>query len=216
MDATPQGQLEDSPTDHRCRLWALLNIVPYSFSLTRLNVAAKELSHIIQCTPKIATSLTNVLDSPGSPTRPLEKPTMTVKTDAQESRVLLIPTPSDDPRDPLNWPVSKKLLVCFALCFALFTGFSAPFNGQIQLAQQAQLYGKTTVEITYFVSTTRSPSRNQCLTRCYSSRIRRLRGVCCRAVGSGILCPRRLVELQRSCGNYYTISSYYSFLTVFS
>lgn len=65
--------------------------------------------------------------------------------------VLLVPTPSDDPRDPLNWPMSKKALSTFALCFAMFTAYSAPFNGQIQLVQQAALYGKTTTQITYFV-----------------------------------------------------------------
>lgn len=44
------------------------------------------------------------------------------------------------------------MLVTFALCVAMFTGYSAAFNGQVQIAQQAKLYGKTTVEITYFAS----------------------------------------------------------------
>lgn len=123
----------------------------------------------------MAAFLTKVPDSPESPTRPLEKATMTVKTDAQDSKVLLIPTPTDDPRDPLNWPLSRKFLVCFALCFALFAGFSAPFNGQIQLVQQAKLYGKTTVEITYFVSTTRLSSKDQRLT-CTRSEFSGVRG----------------------------------------
>ncbi|KAK7733034.1 hypothetical protein SLS53_008363 [Cytospora paraplurivora] len=94
-------------------------------------------------------------ESPVSTNRPSspEKATMTVvKTDAQDSNVHLIPTPSDDPRDPLNWSLTRKLLVALTLCFALFTGMSAPFNGQIQLKQQAKLYGKTTVEITYFMN----------------------------------------------------------------
>lgn len=77
---------------------------------------------------------------------------MTVKTNAKDTKILLIPKPTEDPRYPLNWPMSRKLLISFALCSALFTGFSAAFNGQIQLAQQAKLYGKTTVEITYFNS----------------------------------------------------------------
>lgn len=105
----------------------------------------------------MSSTSTDMPDSPASAGRPStpEKAAMTVvKTDAQDGSVHLIPTPSDDPRDPLNWSLTKKLLVALALCFALFTGMSAPFNGQIQLKQQAELYGKTTVEITYFVSTT--------------------------------------------------------------
>jgi hypothetical protein len=66
--------------------------------------------------------------------------------------IILIPQPSDDPRDPLNWPLRKKAVIGVVLGFSLFIGFSAPFNGQIQIAQQAALYHKSTVQITYFVS----------------------------------------------------------------
>ncbi|KUI64804.1 hypothetical protein VM1G_01242 [Cytospora mali] len=102
----------------------------------------------------MAESFTNVPDSPASATVPSthEKAPMTVTANAEDSKIILVPKPSDDPRDPLNWPLSRKVVVAFALCFALFTGFSGPFNGQIQIAQQAKLYGKTTVEITYFNS----------------------------------------------------------------
>ncbi|KAH8651305.1 major facilitator superfamily domain-containing protein [Xylariales sp. PMI_506] len=71
---------------------------------------------------------------------------------SDKAAIILIPKPSDDPRDPLNWPLKKKLVLGLTLCFCLFIGFSAPFNGQIQIAQQAALYGKTTVQITYFNS----------------------------------------------------------------
>jgi hypothetical protein len=66
--------------------------------------------------------------------------------------IVLVPRPSDDPRDPLNWTLKRKLTVGFTLWFALLMSYSAPFNGQVQIAQQAALYHKTTVEITYFVS----------------------------------------------------------------
>jgi hypothetical protein len=65
--------------------------------------------------------------------------------------IVLIPRPSEDPRDPLNWPFLKKAFLTGTLALAAFTGWSVPFNGQIQLTQQAQLYHKTTVQITYFV-----------------------------------------------------------------
>ncbi|UNI14694.1 hypothetical protein JDV02_001296 [Purpureocillium takamizusanense] len=32
--------------------------------------------------------------------------------------IILIPQPSDDPNDPLNWPLWKRDLITFALCFA--------------------------------------------------------------------------------------------------
>lgn len=76
------------------------------------------------------------------------KRTDSVASDA----IVLIPQPSDDSRDPLNWPFKKKLTIGLTLWFALFMSYSAPFNGQIQIAQQAALYHKTVVEITYFVS----------------------------------------------------------------
>ncbi len=66
--------------------------------------------------------------------------------------MILVPQPSDDPRDPLNWTMSKKIGITLTLGLALFLGFCAPFNGQVQIAQQALLYNKSTVEITYFVS----------------------------------------------------------------
>ncbi|KAK3689859.1 major facilitator superfamily domain-containing protein [Podospora appendiculata] len=66
--------------------------------------------------------------------------------------IILIPQPSSDPRDPLNWPFSKKVTIVSTLFLALFTGFSAPFCGQLNIQQQAALYGKTAVQITYFNS----------------------------------------------------------------
>ncbi|KAH8906155.1 MFS general substrate transporter [Coniochaeta sp. PMI_546] len=66
--------------------------------------------------------------------------------------IILIPQPSSDPRDPLNWPLSKKATIVATLFLAMFVGFSAPFCGQLNIQQQAALYHKTTVQITYFNS----------------------------------------------------------------
>lgn len=38
------------------------------------------------------------------------------------------------------------------LFLSMFVGYAAPFCGQLNLTQQAALYNKSTVEITYFVS----------------------------------------------------------------
>jgi len=54
-----------------------------------------------------------------------------------------------------NWPLSKKATIVATLFLAMFVGFSAPFCGQLNIQQQAALYHKTPVQITYFV---RSPS----------------------------------------------------------
>ncbi len=44
------------------------------------------------------------------------------------------------------------------LFLAAFVGYAAPFCGQLNLAQQAALYNKSTVEITYFVRKSLSPA----------------------------------------------------------
>ncbi|KAK4448432.1 MFS general substrate transporter [Podospora aff. communis PSN243] len=73
-----------------------------------------------------------------------------VKT--SDDGIILIPQPSSDPRDPLNWPMSKKAVLVRTLFLAMFVGFSAPFCGQLNIQQQAVLYDKTPVQITYFNS----------------------------------------------------------------
>jgi hypothetical protein len=54
-----------------------------------------------------------------------------------------------------NWPFAKKARIVAVLFLAMFVGFSAPFCGQLNLNQQAALYHKTVVQITYFVSINR-------------------------------------------------------------
>lgn len=70
----------------------------------------------------------------------------------QPDGIVLIPKPLDDPRDPLNWPFRKKCVIVAVLSIAMFAGYAAPFCGQLNLTQQAKLYHKTVVQITYFVS----------------------------------------------------------------
>lgn len=59
---------------------------------------------------------------------------------------------------PKNWPLSKKSTIVATLFLAMFVGFSAPFCGQLNIQQQAVLYEKTPVQITYFVSSFQRPA----------------------------------------------------------
>ncbi|KAH8658018.1 major facilitator superfamily domain-containing protein [Xylariales sp. PMI_506] len=73
-------------------------------------------------------------------------------SDSGKDQVILIPQPSDDPHDPLNWSFRRKCVIGSVLCLTLFMSYTSAFNGQIQITQQAALYGKTTLQITYFNS----------------------------------------------------------------
>ena len=68
--------------------------------------------------------------------------------------ITLIPRPSGDPKDPLNWPMRKKAIMVAVLSMAMFAGHSAPLCGQLNLTQQAKLYHKTTIQMSYFVRST--------------------------------------------------------------
>ncbi|KAK4946611.1 hypothetical protein LTR10_014463 [Elasticomyces elasticus] len=69
-----------------------------------------------------------------------------------ESGITLVPQPTDDPRDPLNWSRGRKLLTLFIVSFAGFTGTLQAVGNVSSIFQQGALYNKTGVEITYSVS----------------------------------------------------------------
>ncbi|KAK6072066.1 MFS-type transporter [Seiridium cupressi] len=74
-------------------------------------------------------------------------------TKLSKKGIILAPQPPVDARDPLkNWSMRRKAKIVAVLFLALFAGFSAPFCRQLNLQQQATLYHKTTVQITYFNS----------------------------------------------------------------
>lgn len=66
--------------------------------------------------------------------------------------VLLVPQPSDDPRDPLNWPQAKKIRILVILSLASFAGTASSLANQLGLFPQAKTYHKTPVETSYTVS----------------------------------------------------------------
>ncbi|CRG86660.1 putative transporter C1529,01 [Talaromyces islandicus] len=63
--------------------------------------------------------------------------------------VILVPRPSDDSRDPLNWGQAKKYIVLSILTLAAFTGHALALANQLGLIAQANLYHKSLTEISY-------------------------------------------------------------------
>ncbi|KIW44064.1 uncharacterized protein PV06_05104 [Exophiala oligosperma] len=63
--------------------------------------------------------------------------------------VILIPRPSDDPRDPLNWPTSKKILTLVIVCLASFAGLIGPQANLAGYMIQAEVYGTTPLRVAY-------------------------------------------------------------------
>lgn len=88
--------------------------------------------------------------------------------------VILVPQPSDDPRDPLvshlsattmisiefqklidisqNWPQRRKFIVLAIVCMASFSGLASATAHLSSLVVQAEVYGKTPVQLSYSVS----------------------------------------------------------------
>ncbi|KAL9109228.1 MAG: hypothetical protein Q9227_006153 [Pyrenula ochraceoflavens] len=58
-----------------------------------------------------------------------------IKT-THDGETVLIPQPSDDPQDPLNWPLRKKNLILFIVCLVSFTADFGSAIGAITLLPQ--------------------------------------------------------------------------------
>ena len=65
--------------------------------------------------------------------------------------IILVPQPSEDPKDPLNWPMSKKILTLGIISFASFIGLSQSLANQSGFFPQALLYHKKPVQLSYSV-----------------------------------------------------------------
>jgi len=66
--------------------------------------------------------------------------------------VVLVPQPSDDPKDPLNWPLSKKIFTLSILAFAGCMALAQQLANQSGFFPQAALYHKAPVEMSYGTS----------------------------------------------------------------
>ena len=60
-----------------------------------------------------------------------------IKT-AADGKTVLIPQPSEDPQDPLNWPAWKKAVILYIVSLTAFTGDYGSAIGGITLLPQAQ------------------------------------------------------------------------------
>ncbi|KAL5088591.1 hypothetical protein Trisim1_006546 [Trichoderma cf. simile WF8] len=62
---------------------------------------------------------THFYDDPSQPQAATEQDTIRLKCDTSgKTPIILVPQPSDDPNDPLNWPLWKRDLITFTLCWA--------------------------------------------------------------------------------------------------
>ena len=56
---------------------------------------------------------------------------------AKDGKTVLIPQPSDDPRDPLNWPTWRKHVTLLVVCMAGAMGDYGSAAGAVALLPQA-------------------------------------------------------------------------------
>jgi hypothetical protein len=56
---------------------------------------------------------------------------------AKDGQTVLIPQPSDDPNDPLNWSPTKKHVILFIISFAAFLPDYGSATGAVTLIPQA-------------------------------------------------------------------------------
>lgn len=65
----------------------------------------------------------------------------TAGTKFDKNGVKLEPQPSDDPQDPLNWPMSKKCINLAILCLGSFAGTAQSGANSAGVVVQAMVYG---------------------------------------------------------------------------
>ncbi|KAL8947192.1 MAG: hypothetical protein Q9222_006500 [Ikaeria aurantiellina] len=66
--------------------------------------------------------------------------------------ITLIPPPTEDPRDPLNWSLGKKLTTLFIVTLAGFVGLAQTVATNSGYFIQAKLYHKSAVQLSYGTS----------------------------------------------------------------
>ncbi|KAK5990545.1 putative MFS-type transporter [Cladobotryum mycophilum] len=91
---------------------------------------------------------THFYDDPDQPQVASDNERTRLKCDTSgDVPIILIPQPSDDPNDPLNWPLWKRDLITFTLCWA---GVLATSVGPILAANTvtiSRLFGKTFTKV---------------------------------------------------------------------
>lgn len=68
-----------------------------------------------------------------------------------KAEVVLVPRPSDDPADPLNWSMTKKVLILALVSLSSFIGVAQALANQSGFFVQASLYHKSPMQMSYSV-----------------------------------------------------------------
>lgn len=80
---------------------------------------------------------------------------MKISSDASKKRItsgiVLIPQPSNDPYDPLNWSKWKKTRTLIVISLAAFSCTASASAGQLAYVVQAPLYSRSALELSYTV-----------------------------------------------------------------
>jgi len=66
--------------------------------------------------------------------------------------ITLVPRPTDDPNDPLNWSQSKKYITLAIVSWASFVSIVSAICFSSDFAIHGKTYGKTLTEMSYTVS----------------------------------------------------------------
>ena len=64
----------------------------------------------------------------------------------------LVPQPSRDPRDPLNWSLSKKCSLFAIMCLAIFTGTATATSSLMDTTVQSKTFGRSPQTVSYTVT----------------------------------------------------------------
>lgn len=72
--------------------------------------------------------------------------------DHAKSKVVLLPHPSNDPDDPLNWSMGKKIFNLTIVSLSSFIGITQALANQSGFFAQAKVYHKPPIELSYSVS----------------------------------------------------------------
>lgn len=65
--------------------------------------------------------------------------------------LLLVPQPSEDPTDPLDWSMSRKILILGIVSLSAFIGVAQALTNQSGFFVQAEVYHKSPLQLTYLV-----------------------------------------------------------------
>lgn len=68
-----------------------------------------------------------------------------------KAEIVLVPQPSDDPADPLNWGMGKKIFILGLISLSSFIGVAQALANQSGFFIQAEVYHKTPVQMSYSV-----------------------------------------------------------------